>query len=62
MSPFFTVILLPSFPGPTATTSPLCGFSLAVSGMMMPPVVFSSAGAGFHDYSVINWFHIISEF
>src|ERR1700734_48930 len=30
-------------PGPTATTSPSCGFSLAVSGMMMPPLVFSSA-------------------
>ena len=29
-------------PGPTATTSPSCGFSLAVSGMMMPPFVFSS--------------------
>src|SRR5499426_3401397 len=29
-------------PGPTATTSPSCGFSLAVSGMMMPPLVFSS--------------------
>ncbi len=31
-------------PGPTATTSPSCGFSLAVSGMMMPPrtVSFSS--------------------
>ena len=27
----------------TATTSPCCGFSLAVSGMMMPPAVFSSA-------------------
>ena len=30
-------------PGPTAITSPCCGFSLAVSGMMMPPAVFSSA-------------------
>jgi len=29
-------------PGPTAMTSPSCGFSLAVSGMMMPPFVFSS--------------------
>src|SRR6185437_9805793 len=29
-------------PGPTAMTSPSCGFSLAVSGMMMPPAVFSS--------------------
>ena len=25
-------------PGPTAMTSPSCGFSLAVSGMMMPPL------------------------
>src|SRR4029453_17392356 len=30
-------------PVPTATTSPSCGFSLAVSGMMIPPEVFSSA-------------------
>src|SRR5262249_9198748 len=30
-------------PGPTAMISPCCGFSLAVSGMMMPPAVFSSA-------------------
>src|SRR5580693_8516465 len=27
----------------TATTLPSCGFSLAVSGMMMPPAVFASA-------------------
>ena len=30
-------------PVPTATTSPSCGFSLAVSGMMIPPADFSSA-------------------
>src|SRR5208283_5227180 len=30
-------------PGPTAMTSPCEGFSWAVSGMMMPPLVFSSA-------------------
>ena len=30
-------------PEPTATTSPSCGFSLAVSGMMIPPALFSSA-------------------
>src|SRR5205823_6030057 len=30
-------------PGPTAMTSPCEGFSLAVSGMMMPPTDFSSA-------------------
>ena len=37
---------LPSFetaPGPAATTSPSAGFSLAESGMMMPPLVFSSS-------------------
>jgi uncharacterized protein Usg len=28
-------------PGPTATTSPSIGFSLAVSGMMMPPLVLN---------------------
>ena len=30
-------------PGPTAMTSPSCGFSLAVSGMMIPPLVFASS-------------------
>src|SRR5579872_4129448 len=30
-------------PGPTAMTLPSCGFSLAVSGMMIPPLVFSSS-------------------
>src|SRR5271166_1923720 len=30
-------------PGPTASTFPSIGFSCAVSGMMIPPVVFSSA-------------------
>src|SRR5207302_1029838 len=34
-------------PGPTATISPSCGISLAVSGMMMPPLVFSSASIRF---------------
>src|SRR5581483_158182 len=47
-SPAFTSILisLPLSsrpPGPTATISPSCRFSWAVSGMMMPPLVFSSA-------------------
>ena len=42
LSPTFTAMAcsFPSsvtFPGPTAMTSPSCGFSLAVSGMMMPP-------------------------
>src|SRR5713101_5740487 len=38
--------ILPSsstLPLPTATTRPSNGFSLAVSGMMMPPLVFSSS-------------------
>src|SRR5690606_8491783 len=36
---------LPSsiLPGPTAMTSPSMGFSLAVSGMMIPPLVLSSS-------------------
>ena len=29
-----------------ATTSPCNGFSFAVSGIIIPPIVFSSAGAG----------------
>ena len=32
-----------TLPLPTATTLPSCGFSLAVSGMMIPPLVFSSS-------------------
>src|SRR5215469_15069728 len=32
----------PRAPGPTAITSPSIGFSLAVSGMMMPPAVLAS--------------------
>src|SRR5262249_32317158 len=32
-----------TLPVPTATISPSMGFSLAVSGMMMPPLVFSSS-------------------
>src|SRR5690606_17619335 len=31
------------FPLPTASTSPSMGFSFAVSGMMIPPLVFSSS-------------------
>ena len=46
-SPFFKSMatILPSSPrapGPTAMTSPYCGFSAAVSGMMMPPEVLVS--------------------
>jgi hypothetical protein len=36
-------------PGPTATTWPCDGFSLAVSGMMMPPFDFSSASKRLTD-------------
>src|SRR6185503_16605060 len=48
LSPAFTSsgVTLPSSaraPVPTEITSPSCGFSLAVSGMMIPPEVFSSA-------------------
>jgi hypothetical protein len=50
-SPFFTsgAILSPVLvrrPGPTATTSPCWGFSLAVSGMMMPPFFCSGSSIG----------------
>jgi hypothetical protein len=34
-------------PGPTETTSPSCGFSLAVSGMMIPPLVLDSSSTRF---------------
>ncbi len=58
-SPVFTSIgmSLPASsrpPGPTATTSPSCGFSLAVSGMMMPPLVFASASIRLHDHAVVQ--------
>jgi hypothetical protein len=47
VSPTFTVTGSSFLPGPAATTVPRCGFSFAVSGMIIPPAVFSSAGAGF---------------
>src|SRR5687768_11068917 len=51
-SPFLTSGLIRSplsatLPGPTATTFPSCGFSLAVSGMMMPPFFCSFSSRGF---------------
>jgi hypothetical protein len=33
-------------PGPVATTVPFCGFSLAVSGMIIPDAVVVSAACG----------------
>jgi len=33
-------------PAPTATTLPFCGFSLAVSGIMIPDAVLVSASRG----------------
>src|SRR5688572_2712013 len=36
-----------TLPFPTATTSPSIGFSLALSGMMIPPLVFSSSARRF---------------
>jgi len=52
ISPIFTSIgeIFPSSvfaPGPTATTSPSCGFSFAVSGIIIPPEVFSSLSKTF---------------
>src|SRR5262245_46309212 len=35
----------PLAPGPAATNWPVCGFSAAVSGMMMPPLVLSSSSS-----------------
>src|SRR4029079_12988212 len=50
LSPDFTPMgrSLPSSPlapGPAATTWPVCGFSAAVSGIMMPPLVLSSSSS-----------------
>jgi hypothetical protein len=36
-------------------TSPSWGFSLAVSGMMMPPVVFSSGFDPLDDDAIVKW-------
>src|SRR6478672_3526263 len=47
VSPSFTVTGSSFLPGPAAITTPRCGFSLAVSGIMIPPAVFSSAAAAF---------------
>ena len=46
LSPAFTsrgifLPLSPTLPLPTAITLPSCGFSLAVSGMMIPPFLTS---------------------
>src|SRR2546428_668634 len=51
LSPFFTVnsTFLPSsftLPVPRATTLPSCGFSLAVSGIMIPPFFVSVSSIG----------------
>src|SRR4030065_1548161 len=59
-----------SLPGPTATTLPICGFSLAVSGRIIPPAVFSSAsdclitilssrGLRFITHSLSIHFHLL---
>ena len=46
--------VLAAAPGPTATTSPSIGFSLAVSGMMIPPAVFSSGHPADQD-TIMQW-------
>ena len=46
LSPTLTTISSSLVPLPTATISPFKGFSFAVSGMMIPLTVFSSAAAG----------------
>jgi hypothetical protein len=46
LSPTLTVTGSSFLPVPAARTTPRCGFSFAVSGMMIPPAYFSSAAAG----------------
>ena len=41
-------------PAPTETTSPSCGFSLAVSGMMIPPAVFSFSLDAADQHAVVQ--------
>src|SRR6476620_8788960 len=47
VSPVLTVTGSSFLPGPAAKTIPRCGFSFAVSGIIIPPAVFSSAAAAF---------------
>jgi len=59
LSPTFTVTGSSFLPVPAASTTPRCGFSFAVSGMMIPPAVFSSAAAGLiitplHDRVIVK--------
>jgi hypothetical protein len=51
--------VLAASPAPTAMTSPSMGFSWAVSGMMIPPVVFASCRLRFlfdapHKHAVVQ--------
>ena len=46
VSPGLTVVGSSFLPGPTAITVPLCGFSFAVSGIIIPDSVVVSAAAG----------------
>ena len=43
MSPTLTVVGLSFVPFPTATTVPFCGFSCALSGIIIPDAVLVSA-------------------
>ena len=44
-----TFAVLRTLPGPTATTSPFIGFSFAVSGIIIPPLIASSSSDRFTD-------------
>ena len=50
--------VLSSFPAPTATTFPSMGFSLAVSGMMMPPLTSSFWVEAPYQDSVVKWHYL----
>ena len=46
MFPTLTVTGFSFVPGPTATILPFCGFSFAVSGIIIPDAVLVSASRG----------------
>jgi len=46
LSPTCTVVGSSFLPGPTATTVPSCGFSFAVSGIIIPEAVLVYAAIG----------------
>jgi hypothetical protein len=45
-------------PVPSATMMPSVGFSLAESGIMMPPFLVSFLFGWFHENPIAEWFEV----